>query len=96
MSQVAHNQAYARKGGREEEWDFRVKVRGFKAGDAGVGMVLVLGWEEEGKRWMLIGKGRGEGEVGVGCVVGIREPTWEIEVEGENWRVGVEWKILNG
>ena len=58
-------------------------------------MVLVQE-KERGKMWVLAGTGRGEAEVRVGCAVGVREPTWEIDIGGESWRVGVEWKVLAG
>lgn len=77
------------------EWDVRFRVGECRAGDIGVGMVLVRE-RREGKGWVLVGKGRGQGEVWVGRLVGIREPSWEVEVQGEVWRVGVEWKVLDG
>jgi len=91
-SQVAHNQARTRRGGGEV-WDLEFRVGRCTVGDGGVGMVLVRE-RQEGRRWMLAGRGRGEGDVEVGCVVGVREPTWEIIIEGESWRVAVEWKVL--
>lgn len=65
------------------------------SGNMGSGMILVR--ERSGDSgWILAGKGRGDGVVEVGSVVGIKEPTWEVEVEREKWRVGVEWKVLDG
>ncbi len=77
------------------EWDVRFRVGECKAGNLGVGTVLVRE-RREGKGWILIGKGRGDGEVRVGCLVGVREPSWEVEVQGEVWRIGVEWRVLDG
>lgn len=93
-SQVAHNQARARRGGGEA-WDFEVRVGELRGEDAGVGVVLVRE-RQEGKKWMLAGRARGDTEVEVGCVVGIREPSWKIGVEGESWHVAVDWKVLGG
>ena len=33
-------------------------------------------------------------ELTEGCVVGVRAPTWEIELDGRVWTVGVDWRIL--
>lgn len=50
-----------------------------------------------GKKWVLIGKGDGE-RPGVGDMVGIRRPVWDVDVgreEGDDkeaWSVAVEWK----
>lgn len=73
----------------------KVVVGECRTGDVGMGMMLVR--ERGGERgWILAGRGRGEGVVEVGCVVGVKEPIWEVEIEGERWRVGVEWKVLDG
>ena len=59
------------------------------------GMILVE--ERSGaKRWMLVGNGRGETKVDVGCIVGIREPTWQVPVGHQQYMVAIEWKVLNG
>ena len=34
-------------------------------------------------------------EVVEGCVVGIRAPTWEMELDGRVWAVGVDWKVVS-
>lgn len=34
-------------------------------------------------------------ELSKGCVVGIRAPTWEIELNGKVWTVGVDWKVMS-
>ncbi len=57
-------------------------------------MILVRE-RSEAKRWMLVGVGRGETDVEVGCMVGIREPTWEVRVGQECYMVAIEWKVLN-
>lgn len=63
--------------------------------DPNEGMILVQE-RNEAKRWMLIGKGRGETRVEVGCILGVREPTWEVLVGRELYMVAIEWKVLNG
>ena len=93
-SQQAHNRAHARSE-EEQSWDKRFRVGDCRVGDSNDGMILV---EErsEAKRWMLVGKGRGETKVEVGCIVGIREPTWEVPVGHQLYTVAIEWKVLNG
>ncbi|KAL6721458.1 hypothetical protein ACLMJK_000561 [Lecanora helva] len=86
--------AYAGRGKGQEGWDVKVRVGECLGGDVGVGMVLVREMGE-GMGWVLVGTARGEGEVGVRKVVGIREPIWEIEMGKEGWRVGVEWGVLD-
>jgi hypothetical protein len=48
---------------------------------------------------ILAGEGQGTGlqkgsKVEVGKTVGIKGPVWEAVVEGEQWGVGVDWKVL--
>lgn len=54
--------------------------------------------EEQGVRVLLAGQGGVGGAGGVRIrvesVVGIRAPTWEIDVGGEKWMVGVDWVVL--
>jgi hypothetical protein len=33
-------------------------------------------------------------ELSEGCVVGVRAPTWELELDGTMWMVGVDWRVL--
>ncbi|KAK4503905.1 hypothetical protein PRZ48_004820 [Zasmidium cellare] len=33
-------------------------------------------------------------DVPAGAMVGVRAPTWDIELEGVSWTVGVDWKVL--
>lgn len=52
---------------------------------------------EAGGVVLVSGQGKGTGGqegVKVGDVVGIRAPTWEIEVMGRQWHVGVDWKVI--
>jgi hypothetical protein len=49
-------------------------------------------------RVLLAGQGGARGAGGVvlkiGAHVGIRSPTWEVDVQGEMWVVGVDWVLL--
>jgi hypothetical protein len=50
-------------------------------------------------RVILAGEGAGTGlqkdsKVEVGKVVGIKDPLWDVVIEGEKWGVGVDWKVL--
>ena len=75
-------------------------------GSEGVGMRVVR--DGAGRGWMLIGEGRRRGrkgmgvrkvegeadeELGVGDVVRVREPMWEVELVGERWWVCVDWGV---
>ncbi|KAF1849013.1 uncharacterized protein K460DRAFT_364934 [Cucurbitaria berberidis CBS 394.84] len=55
-------------------------------GDDGVLKVLLAG--NGGAR------GAGGVRIKVGGIVGIRAPTWEVDVSGEKWLVGVDWVVL--
>ena len=54
--------------------------------------------EELGMKILLAGQGgaRGSGglKIRVGGVVGIKAPTWDVDVGGERWTVGVDWIML--
>ena len=54
--------------------------------------------EEEGAKILLAGQGGARGTGGVkiriGCIIGIRAPTWNIDIIGEKWVVGVDWMLL--
>jgi len=69
-----------------------VRLRVEEVSGGGGNVVLVRG-AGDGRRMMLMGCGRG-GEVRTGVVVGVRAPVWEVEVLGEKWGVGVEWKVI--
>ena len=73
----------------------RFRIGGCRVGIPNEGMILVQE-TNEAKRWALVGKGRGETRVEVGCIVGIREPTWEVLVGHELYMVAIEWKVLDG
>ena len=93
-SQEAHNWAYARRG-EGDAWPVRFIVGDYRVEDSNEGMILVRE-SSNAKRWMLVGRGRSEMEVGVGFVVGIKEPTWGVLVGHDLYTVAIEWKVLNG
>ncbi|KAJ4384893.1 hypothetical protein N0V86_000497 [Didymella sp. IMI 355093] len=51
-----------------------------------------------GTRVLLAGHGGARGSAGVKIavedVIGIRAPTWELDINGEKWMVGVDWMVL--
>lgn len=53
---------------------------------------------DEVVRVMLAGQGgaRGAGAVRVvvGSLLGVRAPTWDVDIGGEKWIVGVDWVVL--
>lgn len=91
-SQHAHDRARRRRG-EEESWETRFRVGAFQMKNSNGNMILVHARSEVHK-WMLVGMGRGDTKVEVGCIVGIREPTWEVLIGNEYYKVAVEWKIL--
>lgn len=86
---MAHNQ----RSHRDDEWDTRFRVSEHVED---VGILLVREWGREPRGWVLVGIGRGEGDVEVGRVIGVREPIWDVEVGEEKWRVAVEWGVVDG
>ena len=56
------------------------------------------GVEEFETRLLLAGQGGVRGAAGVrvrvGDVVGVKAPTWDVDVGGEKWVVCVEWVVL--
>lgn len=73
----------------------RFRVGDCQVEDPNEGMILVQE-RNAAKRWMLVGKGRGEIRVEVGCLVDTREPTWQVLVGHEPYTVAIEWKVLHG
>ena len=59
------------------------------------GNIILVQAGSEIKKWMLLGSGRGDTQVELGCTVGIREPTWEVLIGNESYTVAIEWKVLN-
>ncbi len=47
-----------------------------------------------GRGWVFAGGAGAAERVGRGCVLGVRRLVWEVEVGGERWGVGVEWRVL--
>lgn len=58
-----------------------VQGRNLDGGD--VGLMLVV----DSKKDVIV-------NVPVGSTVGVRAPTWDIELDGVSWTVGVDWKVL--
>ncbi|KAL9100769.1 MAG: hypothetical protein Q9163_003901 [Psora crenata] len=86
-----------RHGHRQEVWDRKIKVMESRQADIGAGMSLVRSeGGEEAIRWMLVGRGRGDGEVPGAKFIGVKEPIWDLEIAGEKWNVAVEWQVLDG
>lgn len=93
-SQHAHDRARGRRG-EEESWETRLRVGDYQMKNPNGNMILVHAGSEVHK-WMLVGVGRGDTKVEVGCMVGIKEPTWEVLIGNENYKVAIEWKVLDG
>ena len=34
-------------------------------------------------------------ELSVGNVIGVRAPSWDVEIDGRNWTVGVDWSLVS-
>ena len=76
---------------------------GMDVGDlrTGQGIVMALGTgpelHGEEARLLLLGQGRGGGELRRGGRVEIKRPVWDVQVgdgKGEKWMVGVDWRVL--
>ena len=93
-SQQAHNRAHARRD-EEESWDTMFRVGDYRIEDTNGNIILVQA-RSYAKKWMLLGPGRGDKQVGLDCIVGIREPTWEVPIGTVSYTVSIEWKVLNG
>ncbi|KAK5168143.1 uncharacterized protein LTR77_006711 [Saxophila tyrrhenica] len=66
----------------------------------GQGPFTVLGKnaEMEAVALLLAGKVKEDDErtgLKQGDVLGVRAPTWEVEVDGRSWCVGVDWKVMS-
>ncbi|KAF2170237.1 hypothetical protein M409DRAFT_19839 [Zasmidium cellare ATCC 36951] len=89
--------AHSRKGQgylNGEDYVLRAKVSSV----AGRGPMLVQGRHIDGGdvRLMLVADSKKDAiiDIPVGSTVGVRAPTWDIELEGISWTVGVDWKVL--
>ncbi|KAK3070100.1 hypothetical protein LTR53_011042 [Teratosphaeriaceae sp. CCFEE 6253] len=79
--------------------DYAMKVRVEQVEGDGPYLVQAKTSDGEGV-WVLlagsaISQGRREPDVTAGSVVGVRAPTWAVQVEGKEWTVGVVWKVLS-
>lgn len=77
-----------------EDYVLRVRVESV----AGKGPLLAQGRSLDGDEVKLLlvvdSKKDSVIDVPAGSVVGIRAPTWDMELEGNSWTVGVDWKAL--
>lgn len=80
----------SRRGRGWEEFAVKVRVDAVVGGEGPCW--LVRGKSSVGEDVSLILAGGGGVEAGV--IVGVRAPTWEVEVEGRRWRVAVDWRVL--
>lgn len=77
---------------------FRVTVRDVRAGRRMYLSQGTVGSTEEVRRVILAGEGRLTGlerraTVAVGSVVEVRQPVWDVEVDGQMWMVACDWAI---
>lgn len=89
--------SHSRKGQgylRGEDYVLRAKV----VSVAGKGPIMVQGRHLEGEdvRLMLTVGSKKDAvvDVPVGSVVGVRAPTWDVELKGVSWTVAVDWKVV--
>lgn len=87
---------YSRKGQgylRGEDYVLRVKV----ASVQGHTPLLVEATQTDGtvSKFLLIVDTKKESfDPEEGSILGIRAPTWEVELAGQKWTIGVDWKVL--
>ena len=80
-----------------EEWISRVRIEEI----GGAGPFTVKGMTSSGAAvaMLLAGAGPSADDGGrvfaAASVVGVKAPVWELEMEGRNWTVAVDWKILS-
>ena len=80
----------------QEAWTVRIRVEQVSGRDP----YLILGRVSHGELANVllsaINPSAGDGERGVeiGDVIGVRAPTWEAQVDGLTWRIGVDWRVL--
>ena len=77
---------------------FRVTVRDVRAGRRMYLAQGTVGGTEDVRRVILAGEGRLTGlerraTVVVGSVVEVRQPVWDVEVDGQTWMVACDWAI---
>jgi len=67
-------------------------------GSAKDGMVLVRGFIEGNDIRLILpgaGKSKNASVISPGDFVGIKAPTWDVEMEGESWIVAADWRVSN-
>lgn len=45
-------------------------------------------------KWILVASKRADVLVRKGDKLGVKRPTWDVQLGEEKWNVGVEWKVL--
>ena len=94
--EMGQSAAHSRRGQgylQGEAYLHRVKVESV----SGHCPMLIQGRREDGHQlqFLLIAEGKAlTGNVCTGSIVGIRAPSWEVELEGDSWIVGVDWRTL--
>lgn len=73
--------------------DFVVKVRIDVVSGDGPWLLHGKHSGEEDVSLLLAGTGTGT-NVEPGAIVGVRAPTWKVELEGRQWQVAVDWRVL--
>ena len=89
-SQTSYNNTRSRSIESTEAWDIEIAVDEFRKSER----MLLVRERGTGRGWLLTGGGANGEDLINGCVIGIRKPVWEVNVEGEIWVVGVEWRNL--
>ena len=59
------------------------------------GNIILVQARSDVTKWMLLGSGKCDLQIQLGCTVGIREPTWEVLIGNDSYTVSIEWKVLN-
>nr|POE56401.1 hypothetical protein CFP56_50945 [Quercus suber] len=80
---------------RGEDFVFRGRVEEiFGGGGRDLGGPVTA--RAEGRNLLLAPRGVGAGEgLKVACMVGVRAPVWDVHVEGTNWTVAADWRVLS-
>ena len=76
-----------------EDYVMRAKIMSFTGDGPFTAHARLSGGEAVNA--ILAGNRQARGlELSEGCVVGVRAPTWELELDGRVWMVSVDWRVL--